>query len=54
VLHLDVSKVDRASVVDLHLVGVDQIFNGVSRLHDGSWRADHAPVAVVSGSLRQL
>jgi hypothetical protein len=35
VLHLDVLKVDRASVVDLHLVGVDQIFNGISRLHGG-------------------
>ena len=35
VLHLDVSKVDRVSVVDLHMVGVDQIFCGVSRLHDG-------------------
>jgi hypothetical protein len=42
VLHLDISKVDRTSVVDLHLVGVDQIFDGVSRLHGGSWWADHA------------
>jgi hypothetical protein len=32
VLQLDFSKVDRASVVDLHLIGVNQIFGGVSRL----------------------
>jgi hypothetical protein len=30
VLHHDVLKVDQASVADLHLVGVDQIFGGVS------------------------
>jgi hypothetical protein len=35
VLHVDVSKVDQTSVVDLHLVGVNQISSGVSRLHDG-------------------
>jgi hypothetical protein len=29
------SKVDRASAVDLHLVGVDQISGGVSRPHGG-------------------
>jgi hypothetical protein len=33
-LHLDVSKVDRASAADLHLVGVD-ISGSVSRLHGG-------------------
>jgi hypothetical protein len=33
VLHLDVSKVDRASAADLHLVRVDQISDGVSHLH---------------------
>jgi hypothetical protein len=55
VLHLDVSKVNRASVVDLHPVGVDQIFSGVSRLHGGYWRrTDHAPATVVKNSLRQL
>jgi hypothetical protein len=35
VLHLDISKLDRVSVVDLRLVGVDQISSDVSRLHDG-------------------
>jgi hypothetical protein len=41
-LHLNVLKVDRANVVDLHLVDVDQISDGVSRLHSGQWRqADH-------------
>ena len=34
-LHLDVFKVDQVSVVDLHLVGVDQISGDVSRLYDG-------------------
>jgi hypothetical protein len=34
-LDLDISKVDRAGVVDLHLVGVDQISGSVSRLHSG-------------------
>jgi hypothetical protein len=33
VLHLDILKVDRTSASDLHLVGVDQIFDSVSRLH---------------------
>jgi hypothetical protein len=55
VLYLDVSKLDRASAADLHLVGADQISGGVSRLLSGSWRqTDHAPAAVVSGGLRQL
>jgi hypothetical protein len=35
VLHLDVLKVNRASVINLHPVGVDQISSGVSRLHGG-------------------
>jgi hypothetical protein len=35
VLRLNVLKVDRANVVDLHLVGVDQISGGVSRLLGG-------------------
>jgi hypothetical protein len=35
VLDPDVSKVDRVSVVDLHLVGVDHIFGSASRLHGG-------------------
>jgi hypothetical protein len=35
VLHLNVSKVDRASAMSLHLVGVDQIFGSVSCLHGG-------------------
>jgi hypothetical protein len=35
VLCLDILKVDRANIVDLHLVGVDQISDGVSRLLGG-------------------
>jgi hypothetical protein len=35
VLRLNVLKVDRANVVDLHLVGVDQISGGVSQLLGG-------------------
>jgi hypothetical protein len=35
ILYLNVSKVDRASLVGLRLVGVDQIFDDVSRLHGG-------------------
>jgi hypothetical protein len=42
-LHLDVLKVDRASAVDLYLVGVDYIFGSFSR---------HHAAAVVSSGLR--
>jgi hypothetical protein len=34
-LYLNILKVDRASLVSHHLVGVDQTFDEVSRLHGG-------------------